>query len=133
MKAIAVKNTFNAKESLKIQGFVYDPSTKTWAKDFSSQSEFDEFYSTFTSATYSGRKQSKFNSAVVFEFVENELENSEVESKKSSKIVVPTLDEAIELVHAGKIYNFNFELNGWNATLNGFEYVINGITYKSQI
>lgn len=124
MKAIAVKNTFNAKESLKNQGFVYDPSTKTWSKDFDSQAEFDEFYSNFTSACYSGRRQSKFNSAVVFEFVENESEKQEEET------TVPTLEEAIELVHTGKISDFEFEVNGWTATLNGFAYVVNGTTYN---
>ena len=45
-------------------------------------------------------------------------------------IAVPTLEQAIELVHTGKIYNFNFEINGWNARLNGFEYVVNGTTYN---
>lgn len=125
MKAIAVKNTFNAKESLKNQGFVYDPSTKTWAKGFASQAEFDEFYSNFTSACYSGRRQSKFNSEVVFEFVENEPEKLEEE-----ETTVPTLEEAVELVHTGKISNFEFEVNGWTATLNGFEYVIDGMTYN---
>jgi hypothetical protein len=123
MKAIAVKNTFNAKESLKNQGFVYDPSTKTWSKDFASQAEFDEFYSNFKSACYSGRRQSKFNSAVVFEFAENEPEKQEEET-------VPTLEEAIELVHTGKISDFEFEVNGWTATLNGFAYVVDGTTYN---
>lgn len=125
MKAIAVKNTFNAKESLKNQGFVYDPSTKTWSKDFASHAEFDEFYSNFTSVCYSGRRQSKFNSEVVFEFVENEPEKLEEE-----ETTVPTLEEAVELVHTGKISNFEFEVNGWTATLNGFEYVIDGMTYN---
>lgn len=125
MKAIAVKNTFNAKESLKNQGFVYDPSTKTWAKDFASQAEFDEFYSNFTSACYSGRRQSNFNSEVVFEFVENEPEKLEEE-----ETTVPTLEEAVELVHTGKISNFEFEVNGWTATLNGFAYVVDGTTYN---
>lgn len=130
MKAIAVKNTFNAKESLKNQGFIFDPETKTWSKDFASQAEFDEFYSYFTSACKSGRRQSKFNTAVVFEFVENEPETLEIESEKSSEIVVPTLEEAVELVHTGKIQNFDFSLNGWTATLNGFDYVIDGNTYN---
>ena len=121
MKAIAVKNTFNAKESLKNQGFVYDSSTKTWSKDFASQAEFDEFYSNFT---YSGRRQSKFNSEVVFEFVENEPEKLEEEA------TVPTLEEAVELVHTGKIFDFKFEINGWTAALNGFEYVVEGMTYN---
>lgn len=125
MKAIAVKNTFNAKESLKIQGFVYDPATKTWSKDFDSKSEFDEFYSNFTSACYSGRRQSKFNSEVVFEFVENEPEKQEEE-----ETIVPTLEEAVELVHTGKISDFEFEVNGWTATLNGFEYTVEGMTYN---
>ena len=124
MKAIAVKNTFNAKESLKNQGFVYDSSTKTWSKDFDSQAEFDEFYSNFTSACYSGRRQSKFNSEVVFEFVENEPE------KLVEEATVPTLDEAVELVRTGKISDFEFEVNGWTATLNGFEYVVEGMTYN---
>ena len=128
MKAIAVKNTFNAKESLKNQGFVYDPSTKTWSKDFDSQAEFDEFYSNFTSACYSGRRQSKFNAAVVFEFVENEPEKHEEEEKKEE--TVPTLEEAVELVHTGKISDFEFEVNGWTATLNGFEYTVEGTTYN---
>lgn len=123
MKVIAVKNAFNAKESLKNQGFVYDPSTKTWSKDFASQAEFDEFYSNFTSACYSGRRQSNFNSAVVFEFVENEPGKQEEET-------VPTLEQAQWLVHTGKIHDFNFEINGWNAKLNGFEYVVNGTTYN---
>lgn len=127
MKAIAVKNTFNAKESLKIQGFVYDPATKTWSKDFDSQAEFDEFYSNFTSACYSGRRQSKFNAAVVFEFVENEPEKQEEEKKEET---VPTLKEAVELVHTGKISDFKFEVNGWTALLNGFEYIIDGMTYN---
>lgn len=131
MKAIAVKNTFNAKESLKNQGFVYDPATKTWSKDFDSKSEFDEFYSNFTSACYSGRRQSKFNAAVVFEFVENEPEKQEEEKKEEKEEeTVPTLEEAIELVHTGKISDFKFEVNGWTALLNGFEYVIDGITYN---
>lgn len=125
MKAIAVKNTFNAKESLKNQGFVYDPSTKTWAKGFASQAEFDEFYSNFTSACYSGRRQSKFNSEVVFEFVENEPEKLEEE-----ETTVPTLEEAVELVHTGKIFDFKFEINDWTATLNGFEYVVDGTIYN---
>ena len=124
MKAIAVKNTFNAKESLKNQGFVYDSSTKTWSKDFDSQAEFDEFYSNFTSACYSGRRQSKFNSEVVFEFVENEPE------KLVEEATVPTLEEAVELVRTGKISDFEFEVNGWTATLNGFEYVVEGMTYN---
>ena len=42
----------------------------------------------------------------------------------------PTLEQAIELVHTGKIHDFNFEINGWNAKLNGFEYVVNGTTYN---
>ena len=125
MKAIAVKNTFNAKESLKNQGFVYDPSTKTWSKDFASQAEFDEFYSNFTSVCYSGRRQSKFNSEVVFEFVENEPEKLEEE-----ETTVPTLEEAVELVHTGKISDFEFEVNGWTATLNGFEYAVDGTIYN---
>lgn len=124
MKAIAVKNTFNAKESLKNQGFVYDSSTKTWSKDFDSQAEFDEFYSNFTSVCYSGRRQSKFNAAVVFEFVENEPE------KQEEEVTVPTLEEAVELVHTGKISDFEFEVNGWTATLNGFEYVVDGTIYN---
>lgn len=45
-------------------------------------------------------------------------------------IAVPTLEQAIELVHTGKIHDFNFEINGWNAKLNGFEYVVNGTTYN---
>lgn len=45
-------------------------------------------------------------------------------------ITVPTLEEAIELVHNGKIQDFEFTLNGWTATLNGFEYSINGQTYN---
>lgn len=130
MKAIAVKNTFNAKESLKNQGFVFEAETKTWSKDFTSQAEFDEFYSNFTSATYSGRRQSKFNAEVVFEFVENKPEVSEMESENSSKIEVLDMEEVIELVHTGKIQNFDFTLNGWTATLNGFDYVIDGKTYN---
>lgn len=35
-------------------------------------------------------------------------------------IAVPTLEQAIELVHTGKIHDFNFEINGWNAKLNGY-------------
>lgn len=128
MKAIAIKKTFNAKESLKNQGFVYDSSTKTWSKDFASQAEFDEFYSNFISACYSGRKQSKFNAEVVFEFVENEP--SEIEDENSSEIAVPTLEEAIELIHTGKIQDFDFTLNGWDATLNGSAYIIDGTTYN---
>ncbi len=45
-------------------------------------------------------------------------------------IVVPTLEEAIELVHTGKIFDFKFEINGWYTTLNGFEYVIDRTTYN---
>lgn len=127
MKAIAVKNTFNAKESLKNQGFVYDPSTKTWSKDFASQAEFDEFYSNFTSVCYSGRRQSKFNSEVVFEFAENDPEKQEEETVPTT---VPTLEEAVELVHTGKINNFEFEVNGWTALLNGFEYAVDGTIYN---
>ena len=43
---------------------------------------------------------------------------------------VPTLEEAIELVHTGKISDFEFEVNGWTATLNGFAYVVDGTTYN---
>ena len=125
MKAIAVKNTFNAKESLKNQGFVYDPSTKTWSKDFASQAEFDEFYSNFTSASYSGRRQSKFNSAVVFEFVENEPEVSEsvkVDSNTSDSetIVIPSEEEVVKMIKAGEIKDFHFSLGRYKTVLDGY-------------
>lgn len=125
MKAIAVKNTFNAKESLKNQGFVYDPSTKTWSKDFASQAEFDEFYSNFTSASYSGRRQSKFNSAVVFEFVENEPEVSEsvkVDSNTSDSetIVIPSEEEVVRMIKAGEIKDFHFSLGRYKTVLDGY-------------
>lgn len=131
MKAIAIKNTFNAKESLKNQDFSYDPETKTWSKNFESREDFENWFSEiFTNVTYSGRKQSKFNSAVVFEFIEDDQDIPEILSKKSIEIVVPTLDEAIELVHDGKILNFKFQMNGWDSVLNGFEYAIDGKIYN---
>ena len=125
MKAIAVKNTFNAKESLKIQGFVYDPSTKTWSKDFSSQSEFDEFYSNFTSAAYSGRKKCKFNAAVVFEFVENKPEVSESVKADSNTsyeetIVIPSEEEVVKMIKAGEIKDFKLSLGRYKTVLNGY-------------
>ena len=124
MKAIAVKNTFNAKESLKNQGFIFDSATKTWSKDFDSEAEYDEFYSNFTSVNYSGRKQSKFNAAVVFEFVENKPEVSEelAPSKvsESETTVIPSMEEAVKMIKAGEIKDFHFSLGRYKTVLDGY-------------
>lgn len=131
MKAIAIKKSFNSKESLKTHDFSFDFGSRTWSKDFESRESFDSWYSEkFTSGSWAGKKGARFNREVIFEFAENDEEYAKIISKIPSKIEVPTLEEAIELVHNGEIENLEININGWKTVLNGFEYEIEGITYN---
>lgn len=131
MKAIAVKKSFGAKESLKNSDFSFEPETRTWMRDFASKEEFDTWYvEKFTHETWAGRKGARFNREVIFEFAYNDEEYVKILSKIPPKIELPTLDKAIELVHNGEIENFKFTINGWTSILNGVEYIINGKTYN---
>lgn len=121
MKAIAVKNSYNAKESLKLVGFTFDAKSRTWSKDFESKEEFDSWYNEkFTSATCAGRRQSRFNSEVVFEFVEDEATEVEIKEAQPKKIEIPTEEEAITMVENGEINNFTFYCGDYKACLNGY-------------
>ena len=121
MKAITVKNSYNAKESLKLAGFAFNSESKTWSKDFESKEAFDAWYNDqFTSATYSGRRQSRFNSEVVFEFVENKEEATATSENQATTIEIPTEEEAITMVENGKIIDLTFYLGDNKVCLNGY-------------
>lgn len=121
MKAIAVKNSYNAKESLKLAGFTFDPESKTWSKDFESKETFDAWYNDqFISASHAGRRQSRFNSEVVFDFVENKEEATATSENRSTTIEIPTEEEAITLVENGEINNLTFYLGDNKVCLNGY-------------
>lgn len=127
MKAIAVKNSYNAKESLKLAGFTFDPESKTWSKDFESKEAFDAWYNDqFTSAAHAGRKQSRFNSEVVFEFAENKEEVTAICEKQPQKIEIPTEEEAIAMVENGEIHDLTVYLGDNKAYLNGYYFTAVG-------
>lgn len=78
----ATKNTFDSKEDLKENGFVWDKENKIWTKKFESNEEYEAFMEHFMSVTYYGRKAvNKFHSKVVFEVEEEENNDESLEFK----------------------------------------------------
>lgn len=118
MKAIAIKNSYNAKESLKLAGFIFDSETKTWAKDFESKEEFDQWYNDrFTDVSKAGRRQSKFNAQVVFDFFEKP---EEIVIEKKEKVTIPSKEETIKMIKSGEAKELKFKLDGHAVELNGY-------------
>jgi hypothetical protein len=78
VRTTADSKTYNSKDALKMEGFTFDPETKTWSKEYESKEAFDKFETEkFRNPTYS-RKGARENAAVKFE------------------IETMTIDEAVE-------------------------------------
>lgn len=63
----ATENTYNSKEDLKDNGFVWNNEEKCWERTFENESAYNEFMQHFMNVTYYGRKVvNKYHSQVVF-------------------------------------------------------------------
>lgn len=82
----ATKNTFESKEDLKANGFVWDKEDKIWSRDFATMDEYNQFMDHFMNVTYYGRKVvNRYHSQVVFEVVE--IVEEEVTEKSNSESI----------------------------------------------
>lgn len=64
----ATRNTYDSKEDLKDNGFIWNKEDKVWEREFATEEEYDKFMEHFMNVTYYGRHAvNKFHSKVVFE------------------------------------------------------------------
>ena len=112
----AIKNTYEAKEALRENGFVWDKELKVWVKDFASKEEYDSFTEHFLDMTYYGRREvNKVHSRVVFEVVEvnaaevnaaevnvAEVNDAEVNAVEVSTVEVSAVEDGVAEVSEEK-------------------------------
>lgn len=68
VKTTKNSRTYNSRELLKEQGFVFGHTEKVWSREFEDKKEFDDFEENiFRNPTYVGRKNVRLNSTVKFE------------------------------------------------------------------
>lgn len=67
----ATKNTYEAKEGLKDNGFGWNKDEKCWERTFESMEEYNRFMEKFMNVSYYGRRTvNKCHALVEFEVIE---------------------------------------------------------------
>lgn len=84
------KGSYEIKEDLKKEGFVFDKDTKSWVKTYEEKKDFEYFYEKYSNPTYNGRKGAR-----IFTSAEYTVEVEEAEKASGSK-ESKTINEVID-------------------------------------
>lgn len=110
------KNSYEIKDDLKREGFVWNKEEKYWEKSYENRIEFEKWYNKMNDVTYNGRKGARIfaNAVCEVEEIEEEIEEEmDIESEEeltaediinslvqfgSEPYIVETIEQAEEVL-----------------------------------